>query len=46
MKRIITGDELKQVKKEAVNTLCDAVASTLGPSGRHIYTSSPSSNNR
>ena len=39
MKRIITGDELKQVKKEAVNTLCDAVASTLGPSGNNVLIS-------
>ena len=36
MQRVISGEELKSVMREAVNLLCDTVSSTLGPTGNNI----------
>ena len=36
MKKVINGDELKGKMCEAVNLICDAVSSTLGPSGNNV----------
>lgn len=33
MKKVVSGNELKEKMKEAVNLLCDTVKSTLGPKG-------------
>ena len=36
MKKVISGEELRNVMSEAVNLLCDTVSSTLGPTGNNI----------
>ena len=36
MKKVISNKELKKVMIDAVNLICDAVGSTLGPSGNNI----------
>ena len=36
MKKVISGNELKETMSETVNLICDAVASTLGPSGNNV----------
>ncbi len=36
MKKVINGNELYQVMTEAIDLICDAVASTLGPSGNNV----------
>lgn len=36
MKKVITKDELKEVMVDAVNSLCDTVSSTIGPTGNNI----------
>lgn len=36
MKRVICNDELNEVMIKAVNLLCDAVSSTLGPTGNNV----------
>ena len=36
MKEVISNKELKKVMIDAVNLICDAVGSTLGPSGNNI----------
>lgn len=40
MKKVISNDELKLKIKEAINLICDAVSSTLGPSGNNVLISS------
>ena len=36
MKKVISGKELKEKMLESVNLICDAVGSTLGPSGNNV----------
>lgn len=36
MKDVLYGEELKEVMSTAVNLLCDAVSSTLGPTGNNV----------
>ena len=36
MKYIISGDELKNVMKQAISLLCDTVSNTLGPTGNNV----------
>ena len=36
MKEVIYGEELRKTMIEAINLLCDAVGSTLGPSGNNV----------
>ena len=36
MKKVICGEELKEVMFKAINLLCDAVGETLGPSGNNV----------
>ena len=36
MKEVISNEELKKVMVKAVNLICDAVGSTLGPSGNNV----------
>ena len=36
MKKVITGNELKDKMNEAINLLCDTVKTTLGPKGNNI----------
>ena len=40
MKEIISGKKLEEITKEAVNLICDAVGSTLGPSGNNVIINS------
>ncbi len=40
MKKIISGEELKDVMREAVNLLCNTVSSTLGPTGNNVLINS------
>ena len=40
MKEVISGKELKEIMIKAVNLLCDAVGSTLGPSGNNVIINS------
>ena len=39
MRRIVKGEELKKYMKETINLICDAVSSTLGPSGNNVLIS-------
>ena len=39
MKKVICNDELKKIVLDSVNMLCDAVSSTLGPSGNNVLIS-------
>lgn len=34
MKKVITGIELHQIMKEAIDLLCNTVKQTLGPQGK------------
>ena len=36
MKEVISDNELKEIMIKAVNLICDAVGSTLGPSGNNV----------
>lgn len=36
MKEVVFGEELKKLMVDAINLLCDAVGSTLGPSGNNV----------
>ena len=36
MKEVINGNELRKIMLEAIDLLCDSVASTLGPSGNNV----------
>lgn len=36
MKKVISGEELKEVMQKSINLICGAVASTLGPSGNNV----------
>ena len=36
MRKVISGEELKEAMIEAVNLLCDTVSSTLGPTGNNV----------
>lgn len=36
MKKVISGEELKNKTKEAINLLCDSVKITLGPKGSNV----------
>lgn len=36
MKKVLCNNELKKVMKDSVNMLCNAVASTLGPTGNNV----------
>ena len=36
MKKVINGEELRMKMSEAVNLICNAVSSTLGPSGNNV----------
>ena len=36
MKQVITGDKLKEEMLQAINLICDATTSTLGPTGNNI----------
>ena len=36
MKKVINGDELRMKMSEAVDLICNAVSSTLGPSGNNV----------
>ena len=36
MKEVISNEELKEIMAKAVNLICDAVGSTLGPSGNNV----------
>lgn len=36
MKKIITGEELVEKKRQAINLICNAVGSTLGPTGNNV----------
>ena len=36
MKKVISNKELKEIMTKAVNLICDAVGSTLGPSGNNV----------
>ena len=39
MKQVIMGDELNKCMQNAIDLICDAVASTLGPSGNNVIVS-------
>ena len=39
MKKVICNDELKKIMSDTVNMICDAVTSTLGPSGNNVLVS-------
>ena len=36
MKKVVNGDNLKEKMSEAIDLICDAVSSTLGPSGNNV----------
>ena len=36
MKKVISGNELREVMQKSINLICDAVSSTLGPSGNNV----------
>ena len=36
MKKVVSNDELKKVMLDGINLICDAVSSTLGPSGNNV----------
>ncbi len=36
MKKIVSGNELRKIMVESVDLICDAVASTIGPSGNNV----------
>ena len=36
MKKVIFGDELEKKKKDAIDLICNAVASTIGPIGNNV----------
>jgi len=36
MKKVISGNDLKEKMKEAINLLCDTVKITLGPKGNNV----------
>ena len=36
MKKVVLGNDLKELMSESVNLICDTVASTLGPSGNNV----------
>lgn len=40
MKEVISGKELEEITKKGVNLICDAVGSTLGPSGNNVIINS------
>ena len=40
MKRVIFGDELDKKKKDAIDLICNAVASTIGPIGNNVLINS------
>lgn len=40
MKEVVYGQELKDVMYEAVNLICDAVSTTLGPTGNNVLINS------
>ena len=40
MKKVIFGDELEKKKKDAIDLICNAVASTIGPIGNNVLINS------